>query len=887
MTLDKVSMKVGDDMRLVCSKWWQSWQDHVQYLGETPLTGPVNVHAPPGPITNQTLLEPGSVGAVPHQLRANLQENEDYVIVSSAAWEKLFLWYGGGPSISRKVITLGTAEQVKVEVYPVVLDVTRSSNLAHSSTVSISCSDTVGDLLKKLCEEYGLQEDDCRLWDFYKGTKYHQLKDMQITIDEARLVPGQQIMLEEKVDGEFAPIPDDCVVDNNNHSSYTASNGTGVLRLGYTSTSLEDDVTFDLESPGRKGRAGLHNLGNTCFMNSALQCLSHTPPLTKYFLSNAHMAEINVDNPLGLGGELATAFGSLMHSLWKETAASVAPRSFKSKLGRFAPNFSGYNQQDSQELLAFLLDGLHEDLNRVKTKPYIEAKDSDGRPDDEVADEAWTYHQARNNSVIVDLFQGQYKSTLVCPVCTSRSVTFDPFMYLSLQLPSTSRHLKFVVVTSDGSAPPTTHGVKVPKTGRLTDALSLLGTQVGLREDERLLAAEVFHSYVYRWVGASTSLASVKEDDALFAFRLPRSVQGFTDLKDVVLYHRKPDKSRGGNIDAAPQTLFGAPTVVSIPASMAGGGEEGDAAVATALSVALRPFEMASKDTPMATATPGDESDVHSMEEDDAAESSNPGALFELKHCTNTCGSVGPSYKQASAGALKRPLAGPPSSLHGIPSSSTAPTSFTNLSSLPSVEYVAVDWAPHAWIRHYSLAGMDTPLSHPSSVQEEDVGIDLDQCIESFLQEEPLGPDDMWYCPKCKEHREATKKLELWRMPEVLVVHLKRFSYNRVWRDKLDLHVKYPLHGLDLSKFVQRSEGKKPEYHLFAVSNHYGGLGGGHYTAYAKQTDDGQWYLFDDSSVMLAKEEDVCSAAGYCLFYWRKDVAKGSFADLSSAAMET
>ena len=46
-----------------------------------------------------------------------------------------------------------------------------------------------------------------------------------------------------------------------------------------------------------------------------------------------------------------------------------------------------------------------------------------------------------------------------------------------------------------------------------------------------------------------------------------------------------------------------------------------------------------------------------------------------------------------------------------------------------------------------------------------------------FLQEEPLGPDDMWYCPKCKEHRQATKKLELWRMPQVLVVHLKRFSY--------------------------------------------------------------------------------------------------------------
>ena len=51
-------------------------------------------------------------------------------------------------------------------------------------------------------------------------------------------------------------------------------------------------------------------------------------------------------------------------------------------VGRFAPRFSGYQQQDSQELLAFLLDGLHEDLNRVKQKPYIEIPDDKGRPDD-------------------------------------------------------------------------------------------------------------------------------------------------------------------------------------------------------------------------------------------------------------------------------------------------------------------------------------------------------------------------------------------------------------------------------------------------------------------------------------------------------------------------
>jgi len=86
-------------------------------------------------------------------------------------------------------------------------------------------------------------------------------------------------------------------------------------------------------------------------------------------------------------------------------------------IGRFAPSFTGYHQHDSQELLAFLLDGLHEDLNRIIKKPYTEVPDSNGRPDEEVASDCWQIHKARNDSIIVDLFQGQYKSTLVCPEC--------------------------------------------------------------------------------------------------------------------------------------------------------------------------------------------------------------------------------------------------------------------------------------------------------------------------------------------------------------------------------------------------------------------------------------------------------------------------------------
>lgn len=73
-------------------------------------------------------------------------------------------------------------------------------------------------------------------------------------------------------------------------------------------------------------------------------------------------------------------------------------------------------------------------------------------------------------------------------------------------------------------------------------------------------------------------------------------------------------------------------------------------------------------------------------------------------------------------------------------------------------------------------------------------------------------------------------------LPDILVFHLKRFSYSRYSKNKLDTFVNFPIHNLDLSKYVISKDGKPHVYELYAISNHYGGLGGGHYTAYAKVT---------------------------------------------------
>ncbi|CAE7599313.1 USP8, partial [Symbiodinium microadriaticum] len=181
---------------------------------------------------------------------------------------------------------------------------------------------------------------------------------------------------------------------------------------------------------------GLKNLGNTCFLNSSLQCLVNTIPLMDYFAGFDWKREINLSNPIGTGGVIAEQFGYLVDTMWdSRVSSSISPTSFKRALGTFWPQFSGYDQHDAQELLAFLLDGLHEDLNRVVNKPYVEDVESDNREPAEVAVESWKAYLLRNRSIIVDIFQGQLRNVLCCLDCKYTSYKFDPFMYMSVPIP--------------------------------------------------------------------------------------------------------------------------------------------------------------------------------------------------------------------------------------------------------------------------------------------------------------------------------------------------------------------------------------------------------------------------------------------------------------------
>lgn len=189
------------------------------------------------------------------------------------------------------------------------------------------------------------------------------------------------------------------------------------------------------------GTSGLKNLGNTCYMNATIQCLSATVPFARFFTDGRWKTALNLVNPLGTKGNLAYAFASILHDMWHGETSYISPFPFRRSICMHAPQFSGSDQHDSQEFLIFLLDGLHEDLNRILNKPIDQVSpereaELEKLPQQIASEQEWQVYRRRNDSLIVDYFQGQFRNRLECLTCHKTSTTYNSFMYLSLPVPT-------------------------------------------------------------------------------------------------------------------------------------------------------------------------------------------------------------------------------------------------------------------------------------------------------------------------------------------------------------------------------------------------------------------------------------------------------------------
>ena len=148
----------------------------------------------------------------------------------------------------------------------------------------------------------------------------------------------------------------------------------------------------------------------------------------------------------------------------------------------------------------------------------------------------------------------------------------------------------------------------------------------------------------------------------------------------------------------------------------------------------------------------------------------------------------------------------------------------------------------------------------------------LHSCLDSFTNNEVLDNENTWYCSKCKDHKLAEKQILVHKLPNYLIIHLKRFSASTSHISKNIALVDFPIKGLDMRPYMVNPESSKDTvYDLYGVINHMGGLSGGHYTAFVESVIQKDfWVHYDDESIDKLRESDIISKAAYVLFYKRR-----------------
>lgn len=577
---------------------------------------------------------------------------------------------------------------------------------------------------------------------------------------------------------------------------------------------------FKIRHP--KGVVGLQNLGNTCYMNSALQCLVKAPGIRDYFLTDQYKKEINKVNRLGTGGELAEAFGDFLKTVYKYEYADLSPRFIKLIIGKYCSQFSDFSQQDSAELIQYILDGLHEDLNRVIEKPQTSPVEANDRPDAIVSEESWKVHKMRNNSIFVDKFQGQYRSKLYCPNCNNSTSTFDPFFNLTVPVPIPTRFkkIKYLFVPISSERKMELYCVIIKAGSSISELRSEIVKQLGLSHNRIFIAGLNYDREIAYIYDDSRKESEIFDDEAVSVFEIPE-IQNSND-------------SSQQNINYA-EIIFEISKKLKF--------------------TFLIPFKKESSNK-----------DIYKycfeflkrylLENLENLENIEFDQLFSL-YILNT------ETRNYSIIPLNSSHTFITEKFVKIYLDLKNPTPWNiQAMSLPFENYPKSD-----------TFNIEFPVEKPKTLYE---------CLDLFSKQEDLSEEGNWTCPNCNKKGNRSKKTDIWTLPETLIIQLNRFQSQDFTRTKLTHPIDFPIYNLDMSKYTENKNNIYQYYDLFAVSNHYGTLSSGHYTSYGKIIDNvsglEKWYKYDDMTVTEIDsydiEREIVSPAGYVLFYQAKSQFK-------------
>ena len=800
----------------------------------------------------------------------------------------------------------------------------------------------------------------------------------------------------------------------NTHSErsvYSLEGGIKPLSL-YTRRVMNVSKIRDyLRENSSRGQCGGKNLGNTCFMNSSIACLSNCIELTYYFLKGDYKKDINEENHLGMRGDLAKSWGDLLYQYWVEGTRVGDPSDFKYTIGRKAPIFSGYGQQDSNEFMTIFLDILNEDLNRTTKKQYIEMNEKgDNENDEECARRFWECNLKRNDSIVTDLFCGQFKSTITCPDCGWISITFNPFETINLPLLTQKKtnsqyddiQHEFIFFYIPKYCLRNPYKITIKNINK-NEPINNLINRIKKEENfiyhdklDELLLVDMYNNNKYGYAEIYNSLSHYCfSNEYLFSFNINKKedkikipiyfFSGNTEVK--YKYPRMAFAKGGANLDEIRKKIYfyirryilspflkeneekdsltlefdkyikdeklelNEDNLIELIEKeyqdvFSGNEEEKEKTnekKGTKMDVEEEEqqkekkeqsqiIEEEEKDEETKEETKGGNKDYDNekkneekkdgknegIKTDEVEENEHDRKYEEKKNKDNKKeeqknneekGKKESKEQNEKEKCIEKFIEDLPfniyikrekydndiidfinkeyfknlcpkfKSLFKLNSfKDTLDKVLINLNDYEIIvkfnkdsKYINKDRFDFDLFDEYSLEYV-VKKEEPKKNEEEEEDfkgkMTLEKCLKKFCKEEQLEEGDEWYCSKCKKHVLAKKKMELYYLPKILIICFKRFIKDSNRWEKNDDEVDFPINNMDMRNFVIGPDKEHSKYDLFAVSQHYGSTGFGHYTAVCK--NNGKWFSYNDSSCCETNENDAQSSAAYVLFYRRQ-----------------
>ena len=616
-----------------------------------------------------------------------------------------------------------------------------------------------------------------------------------------------------------------------------------------------------------KGLVGLFNLGNTCYLNCSLQCLSNTKDLTKYFLFNYYQNDINLQTTFGSNGVLVKAYSDLINLMWLSKFVKINPHFFRVAFCVSTHKFMNSQQQDAMEFISLLLNYLHEDLNRVKQKPYLIIEEQREKESDILASQRiYSYNLKRDNSIIIDLFNGQFQNTIKCTTCFKEFKKYESFNNISLPIPEEHNHyiikffttLKCKYITININSETTFEDLIINASKYLSKNIlnSIKEAQKSKQSPEYINALLKQNIDIIKLDKNKiiNIIYSQPDDENEIQKNYKKKLKPYiNNEEEIVLYEREIIPEYLLNIYVYPITtdpkdddninFLSYPIVFSVKHDLTF--ENLEKLINEKLShIFLENINIKNRHL----------IDLHILHSN---KNMNTGILKLIK-----------SYKKC------------PFCNNDYSEKKYCPLYFYfNKNDIVSKLFKYSKYSePIIILARSSYYDLNKEVYPGYNFEENNIlnkYKNIYDSLNQFGKPEILGEDNLWDCPQCSTKRKISKWMRVFRAPNYLIIQLKRFKkksnsfFNFLESDKNETFVSFPMKNLDLSNYMDGPEKDKCIYNLYAIINHINNFGVNHFTAYCRNNN--KWVEYDDHKINYDIENPVTKEA-YILFYIKKNI---------------